>query len=314
MKTLIIPKGNGKVRTVVCPDPELKRRLRALVPRLNLLAEQLDPHKVMHGFVEGRSPVTNARAHLARGYTVSFDLADCFDTVSNSHVFIAMTPEMAKQEYPHLMECFVDGVARQGLPTSPALANIALSPVDSEIWERFCRSGGRFGEPPCVYTRYADDLTFSFNNAATIKLLLLEIPAIVERHGFKINEAKTKVQCAKAGRRIITGIAVGDTDITIPREVRRRIRAGEHQDKAGLKRRNVRRLLFRSRAWRTNKPLRFRFYCQLKGLKEWALLKMPAKGAEQKTMNKAVAAVVHGVKSTVQKGQQMFGTFMRRFG
>lgn len=313
MQKLGVRKKNGKVRVCYNPDPELKRRLRALVPQLNLLAEELDVHHVQHGFTEGRSPVTNAKPHIGWEYTVSFDLADFFDTVTPEHVDRACPNgfEFAPGSVS-FMSCFVDGAARQGLPTSPALANIAASPLDKDIMALCPR--GRFADPVYIYTRYADDLTFSCHTMATVNLLLQEIPKLVEKHQFKINASKTKVQAAAAGRRIITGVAVGEKDITITREVRRRIRAGHHQDDNGLRKRNIRRMLFHKNRWKRRIPLRARFYSQLRGLKEWARLKAPANEPEHQ--NKAVAIAQKVVTAVCGKNisNRIFGSFTRRIG
>lgn len=312
MQKLEVRKKNGKVRVCYNPDPELKRRLKAIVPQLNLLAEELDVHHVQHGFTEGRSPVTNAKAHIGWEYTVSFDLENFFDTVTQDMVEKTMRAYSKDAFITGLHDCFVDGAARQGLPTSPALANIAASPMDKDIMALCPR--GRFHEPPFVFTRYADDLTFSCRTMVTVNLLMQEVPKIVEKHQFKINASKTKVQAAAAGRRIITGVAVGDKDITITREVRRRIRAGHHQDENGLSKRNIRRMLFHKNRWKKRLPLRARFYFQLRGLKEWARLRAPSN--EPKHQNKAVAAVQKVVTAVCGKNisNRIFGSFTRRIG
>lgn len=317
MKVFQIHKpGKKTFRTIYAPDKDEKRRLRALVPQLNLLAEQLDVHHVQHGFTESRSPLTNAKVHVGWEYTVSFDLQDFFDTVTRDHVRkaiggnvngISLLAQCADSG------CFQDGATRQGLPTSPALANIAASPMDTEIVERFCNRKGRF-DPPAVYSRYADDLTLSCHTNATVDLLLQEIPKIVEKHGFRINPSKTKVQWSGAGNRVICGVSVSDKGCAVPRSVRRRIRAGEHQSKYGLKRRTIRRLLFNARRGTRRLPLRVRLEYSLFGLKEWAKLKLPREAREPKqsivmaAVTKAVAAVVHS--PVVQK---TFGYFGRKF-
>lgn len=312
MQKILIPKSNGKTRTVYNPDPELKRRLRALVPQLNLLAEELDVFHCQHGFTEGRSPVTNAKVHIGYEFTLTMDLENWFDTVTLGHISRACWSAEIAKKCPALKDCFVDGAARQGLPTSPALANIAASPMIRDIMA-LCPKG-RFTERPFAFTTYADDLTFSCRTMATVELLLLEVPRIVEKHGFKVNASKTKVQAAVAGRRIITGVAVGEHDIAITREVRRRIRAGHHQDQHGLRRRNIRRLLFDRKRWKTKLPLRFRFYCQLKGLVEWARLKTPQNEPELK--NKVIAAAARVVTACVGQtiSNKVFGAWTRRFG
>lgn len=318
MQKILRPKRNGTVRVCYNPDPELKRQLRALVPQLNLLAEELDMFSVQHGFTEGRSPVTNAKVHIGFAFTVSFDLENFFDTVTREHIGRACVGHLHPKHWVNLpgmiQDCFVDGAARQGLPTSPALANIAASPMDRDI-VALCPKG-RFSERPFVYSRYADDLTFSCHTMATVELLKEEVPKIVERHGFKINPFKTKVQAAVAGRRIITGVAVGQHDITIPREVRRKIRAAYHQDIAGLKRRNIRRMLFSRNRWKTRLPLRARFYYGMKGLVEWGSLKLPkqTKLAEPKNVVvRGVAKVVAAVAGQAASNR-LVGAWTRRFG
>ncbi len=90
---------------------------------------------IVHGFYPGRSPVTNAKAHIGYEATLFFDIKDCFDST------IYKSFEFAKRKYESFYRFFKnhswalldEGVARQGLPTSPALANIALSEVDSVI-------------------------------------------------------------------------------------------------------------------------------------------------------------------------------------
>lgn len=135
--------------------------------------------------------------------------------------------------------------AGQGLPTSPLMANIAAAPMDEDLLALGDRRG-RFRND-FVYTRYADDLTFSFDDPRVGAMLLAEVPEVAKRHGFEVNAKKTRWQSAKFGRRIVTGVAVDDKGLHPRREVRRRLRAARHQ---------------------ANGP-------QWQGLSEYAALKMP---------------------------------------
>jgi RNA-directed DNA polymerase len=234
MRIVRIPKRNGKFRTIYIPDKEEMIHLRAMLPTLHERQQRLDVLPVLHGFVPGRSPVSNAEAHIGWKYTLCFDLADFFDSVTPSMIPGFPLPEI----------CFPDGAARQGLPTSPVLANLAASPMDRTILQLIAPS--RFGRL-CVYTRYADDLSFSFNEPGIGKFLLRELPDQVRVHGFALNPSKTRMQAAVAGRRMITGVGVGRDGLHVPRAIRRRIRAAAHQ----------------------HRPAR------LSGLLEWAQLKLP---------------------------------------
>ncbi|SDG49079.1 Reverse transcriptase (RNA-dependent DNA polymerase) [Thermoanaerobacter thermohydrosulfuricus] len=234
MKIVQIPKRNGEYRTIYVPDKKEKQKFKNLLGELNRKAKNILSNAV-HGFVPGRSPVTNALAHVGYEYTISFDLEDFFDTVTPEKVSKYLTKEEKET-------VFVDGAARQGLPTSPVVANLAAADMDKAILKWIKKT-----QKNIVYTRYADDLTLSFNEPELIPVIKDKIPEIVKRNGFKINEKKTRVQAAIAGRRIICGIAVDKNGIYPTREVKRRLRAALHQGKIR----------------------------QAKGLEEWMKLKLP---------------------------------------
>lgn len=230
-------KKKGEYREICVPSAELKFKLRKILVELNKDAfYNFGPE--VQGFVPGRSPLTNSIAHIGYNFTLSFDLKNFFD---------AVTPDMVPEKYKN--DCFVNNRAYQGLPTSPAIANLAARPMDKDILD-FINNPNNFKdylEPNVVYTRYADDLTFSFNEYSTYDLLRQNIPLIVCNNGFTINGRKTHLQTAKFGRRIITGIAVDDKAYYIPRAIKRKLRAASHTKQFA------------------------RYY----GLQEWSKLKLP---------------------------------------
>ncbi len=207
MREIRIPKGGGRYRVVVAPEPRCKRAARAELPRLTAAAMMLDAHGVAHGCVPGRGPVSNAAAHRGYRYTLTADLRDCFDRVRVTALPV-WVPDCAH----------VHGIARQGLPTSPALANIALAALDAEIVARLAGRG--------VYTRYVDDLTISADDRAVIDEMRAWLPDAVRRHGHELAAHKTRVQTTP--RRVITGVSVAD-DVRAPRSTRRRLRAAAHR-------------------------------------------------------------------------------------
>jgi hypothetical protein len=168
------------------------------------------------------------------------DLTDFFD-----HCTPAMVPPTAfgtvpdavpfqQSNYPHstALSVWIEGAARQGLPTSPAISNVCAARMDWAIVDR-CQRWATLKpagwKDPVVYTRYADDLTFSCNGRGRVREILAEIPGIIKACGFKVNESKTKVQCAKAGRRIITGVAVDDQGVHPTRRAKRKARAAAYK-------------------------------------------------------------------------------------
>jgi hypothetical protein len=247
MNIIQIPKKNGKYRTIYVPDREEKQKFKNLLGELNRKAKNI-LSGVVHGFVPGRSPVTNALPHVGYEYTISFDLEDFFDTVTPEKV----SKYLSKEEKEIV---FVDGAARQGLPTSPAVANLAAADMDKAILKWIKKT-----DKNIVYTRYADDLSFSFNGSELIPVIKEKIPEIIKRNGFKVNERKTRVQAAVAGRRIICGVAVDKDGIYPTREVKRRLRAALHQE-------NIK---------------------KARGLEEWMKLKLPAPPEKKEEKNKNI--------------------------
>lgn len=216
MKVFHIRKPNGKMRTIYAPSREERAALRALLPALEDIQRKVCLPRIVHGFAKGRSCVTNARAHRGRKHTLCMDLSNFFDTVTRDKLDWVVPVGI-------LREILVDGAARQGLPTSPAAANIAAARMDTQI-DRWCKRQG----PRVVYTRYADDLAISTDDETILARALEEIPSIVERLGFKVAVEKTHLYHARDGRRIVTGVSV-DKEVYPTRAAKRRLRAARHQ-------------------------------------------------------------------------------------
>jgi RNA-directed DNA polymerase len=261
LRFMKIPKRNGKFRTVVVPPEIVKKMLRNWVPTVSAAAMIADKHDVMHGFVPGRSPVTNAKEHVGYRYTLSMDLVDFFDRVEsydrrsfNEWAYKMIPPECQLSTKRHAPYGWVNSwevrrppqvrCVMQGLPTAPALANLFASSLDNLIvaYLGMSRLLHDF-----KYTRYADDLTFSSDYLEDMKLIREHVQAVCDKQYLPVNESKTKLMDGNAGRRIITGVAVDDRGVYPTRAVKRRIRAAEHQDRKH----------------------------QVMGLREWAKLKEP---------------------------------------
>jgi retron-type reverse transcriptase len=73
-----IPKKTGGKRTITAPDKFLKKIQR----RINLLLTLFFESKpASHGFIEGRSIVTNAKIHVGKKYVLNVDLKDFFPSI-----------------------------------------------------------------------------------------------------------------------------------------------------------------------------------------------------------------------------------------
>ncbi len=239
-----IVKKSGGTRTIYIPSAKEKRKLRFLLPALHEAQKKTCSSNIVHGFFRGKNIVTNALQHVGFKYTTCFDLKDFFDSVDKEKIEQGLLsydnnndPQKAFEILSFADWMLVDGAPRQGLPTSPFLANIAASVLDREIIDFLDVIKRMSHIPPFLleeghakiaYTRYADDLTFSYDYLDIQRELLERIPSITESCGFKINPSKTRTMSHKKGR-IITGVAVDDGGVHIPRRVKRKLRAARHK-------------------------------------------------------------------------------------
>lgn len=217
MKKIQIPKKNKKeFRTIYVQNKGWeKKKYRSLALILEDFYFTNLNSEVVQGFMPGRNCVTNAAKHASMTYTLTVDIKDFFDNVTETHLTnVGVSKILAK-------ECMYDGRARQGLSSSPMAANIAAHLLDKDILDII-------KDTDCVYTRYADDLSISSNDITRIKLLRETLKIIVGKYGFAINPKKTRIQSARYGRRIITGIAVDD-ECHPTRSNKRKLRALKHK-------------------------------------------------------------------------------------
>jgi hypothetical protein len=215
-QTFKIKKKSGQDRIIHAPVKGLKSILRSLNFVLQCVYE---PHKAATGFVLEKSIVDNAKKHVGHRYVLNMDLKDFFHTFDRNRVkmgFIYEPFNLNGEREPlafllaslctHPLE--IDGevktVLPQGSPTSPTLTNILCRKLD----RRLTGLAKRFG---AVYTRYADDITFSsYHNIYKNEEFQKELKRIIEEdQKLVINPNKTRLQ--KAGhRQESTGLIVND--------------------------------------------------------------------------------------------------------
>lgn len=229
-----IPKAKGGTRRIAAPRAALRRAQRKI---LDEILAKVPQHDAAHGFVAGRSTVTNARPHLGAALVVKTDLKDFFPTVHYRRVAglftalgygepVAAALAALTTYRPQLEDGRVvwPGVLPQGAPTSPALANLACRRLDV----RLTKLAAKFG---ATYTRYADDLTFSFAAPPAIAVgrFLWWVDGICQQEGFLEHPGKRKLLRKKTQQRV-TGVVVNEA-LHVPRADRRRFRAILHNCK-----------------------------------------------------------------------------------
>lgn len=217
-KKIKLSKKNGKFRDIYIPDQALKKHLRTLLQPLASIYEEHYIYNSDHAFFKGRNCVTNASQHIKNRYVLSLDLENFFDNITLKHL-----KKYISEDISYFI--LIDNRLPQGYPTSPYAANIATIDFDRMIIE-----GMRSFDNSIIYSRYADDLTFSFNNKDQKNFIISEIIKICHYFSFKINIKKTRFQDKNNGRAIITGVGVSYYNVHPTRQTLKRLRAARHQN------------------------------------------------------------------------------------
>ncbi len=222
-------KKNGTKRIIHSPQKGLRFILRSL----NILLQQIDqPHRTAMGFVPGKSIVDNALLHKSHKYVFNIDLKDFFYSFDFNRVKMALMykPFNLNGEkrnlaiwlahlctHPIEINGNIKAVLPQGSPVSPVLTNIMCKRLDRRL-------NGLAKKFDAVYTRYADDITFSSNNDIFNKeefvdelQRIIAIDNTLEINGqkvimgpeLKINTKKTRLQRSDF-RQEVTGLVVNE--------------------------------------------------------------------------------------------------------
>lgn len=188
----------------------MKERQRWILKNILSCVEIKD---CVHGFVKGKSIVTNAKCHVAKKEILCLDISDFFPSTKLSKVidvFKKLGYIDAVAEYLATL-CTYNGELPQGAPTSPALSNIIFTTIDEQLM-LFAK------ENDLTYTRYADDLTFS-TNSNNIEEFIDEIECIINEFGYTLNKNKTHIMKDNY-RKMVTGLVVNET-VKVPKKFKK---------------------------------------------------------------------------------------------
>lgn len=218
-RAFAIKKRSGGTRIIHEPRAAVKAlQLRAL--------EFFEKHQAgsrpcVHGFVKGRSILSNAKAHCDRRptFVLNIDLKDFFPSINFYRVRGALNkaPFGFSHEVATVLAhlCTHEKVLPQGAPTSPYLSNLVCRALDRDLMKLVQRHHA-------FYTRYADDITISFSvkKAANLPASICEFDGgvlkignelreLIEKNSFKINDDKSRISSQRT-RQEITGLVINE--------------------------------------------------------------------------------------------------------
>lgn len=212
-----IPKKTGGVRQISAPVKKVKALQLALLDYMRAyLGSIKDP---AHGFVNGRSILTNARMHCSEKTTfiLNLDIKDFFPSITFYRVrgLFQSHPFNFSQEVATVLShlCCYKGGLVQGSPTSPIISNLICRTLDRDL--EYISKRHRV-----IYTRYCDDMTFSFYGRSAEQLPKAfctfdgenvvvgdDLENAIVRNGFALNVKKTRIS-SKFRRMEVTGLKI----------------------------------------------------------------------------------------------------------
>lgn len=234
-----IPKRAGGTRLISSPKPKMRKA--QLWINENILSK-LQPSSHCFAFRPGVSIVDNAAQHLNKSLIVKFDIKDFFPSITFTRVrgyfeYLGFNPGISTvlallcTDAPRVrvtirgksqIVAVGDRCLPQGACTSPALANLIASKLDSRL-SGFSNSLAS----DWTYTRYADDLTFSTEaEPEGLGKFMAAVRRITADEGFEIRKEKTRIMRSPM-RQSVTGLIVG-SEVRLPKSVIKQIRALFH--------------------------------------------------------------------------------------
>lgn len=243
------PDGAIRTRLICVPTPQLMRVQRWI--NTNILSH-VKPHDASVAFAPESKLRDAAIRHCEARWLVKLDIANFFESIPESSAYKVFRRlgfgrliafEMARictrvPESRHNLRKWTgktatsappaisaysngwQGQLPQGAPTSPMLANLVCMRLDLRLAE-IAKSEG------LVYTRYADDITFSslsktFSRprAAT---LIGKVYQEMARAGLSPNRGKTTV-VGPGGRKIVLGVLVDRAQPKLSRQFKAKLR------------------------------------------------------------------------------------------
>ena len=210
-----IPKKNGGHRDIASPSMKLKN---IQVKLKDVLYEIYPTKPSAHGFARDKSIVTNAERHLDKKFIFNIDLSDFFGTIHFGRIrnLFKAHPFNFNHTVSTILAqiCCFNNSLPQGAPTSPILSNMIAWKLDSQLQHLAKITNS-------TYTRYVDDISFSFTcNKRRLpeEIVIIRdeegspgnaLTRIIDENGFNINYDKVRL-CSTLSRMEVTGLTVNE--------------------------------------------------------------------------------------------------------
>ncbi len=232
-KVYTIPKRTYGHRVIAHPAKDLKELQRAFLVHYT---DKLPVHEAAKAYKKRTGIRHNAQAHQHNSYLLKIDLESFFNSIkSDAFLDYLYSFNDARQHFDEVDRVWLKKllfwnpskragakvdtkhVLSIGAPTSPHISNFFLYQFD-EALSMLCHAQG------IVYTRYADDLTFSTQIKGALIGFVPKVERLLREHfgsALRVNRMKT-VLSSKGHNRHVTGVTISNTgSLSVGREKKR---------------------------------------------------------------------------------------------
>ncbi|MFB5652828.1 reverse transcriptase family protein [Leptospira wolffii] len=245
-------KRRGGIRNICIPTPKIAQ-VQKFISK-SILSKVL-PNSSSYAYHPGSKIVDCCQQHCGSQWLIKVDIQQFFENISELMVFKIfndlgytrlLSLEFARlctrkversvnSDYwkvwkrdnylviPHYSSRFL-GSLPQGASTSPFISNLVCKKMDIQF-------NNVMGQKGIVYTRYADDLTFSssteIKNREDAKKIVSEIYGILFSFGFRPKTAKTKI-IPPGAKKIVLGLNVEGSEPRLTKEFKYKVEKHLH--------------------------------------------------------------------------------------
>lgn len=215
-----IEKRNGKMREIASPSREVKGIQKWI---LRNILDKCNSTQYATAYIREKNILENLIPHQGNRYVLILDIVDFFGAIKYNKIFNVFKTIGYSDHISHIFTnfCTLDSKLPQGGVTSPALSNLVTIKMDRRIGG-FCKSLNT------TYTRYADDMTFSYFDTSNFSRIKNFTRKVLTENEFMINEDKTRILGPRR-RKIITGLTLSDSGIRIGKRKKKYLRSKIYQ-------------------------------------------------------------------------------------
>ena len=213
----VIPKKDKTERILNVPNLSLKVVQKWI---LKEILEKIFVSEQAMAFVPNKNGLReNAERHKKNIFLLEMDITNFFGTITEQQMYTLFCNIGYNSKVAGILAnlCTYNNYLPQGAVTSPYIANLVCYHMDARI-------NGYCSRKDIVYTRYADDLTFSSDNRMLLNKIEKFIKYIVTDEGFTINDKKTRY-LSNDVKKTVTGITINDDSIHVDKKFKRNLRA-----------------------------------------------------------------------------------------